>query len=310
MCAYRSHLLLLVQTFPKNLPCSIVFTALTYKTMIIDTADKKNSLGGTLQIWDSEESLSNSYDKTILWRGFGNSLSPDVISLPLLIEENAKLLRSRYLSWIYDLCETRIDGRRLIEHLELRPGFSYWWMTLFAEKCNFAKSPQIDDAIRLMAFDDWERNQSISRIVLVSANQPLSECIRMWCAKLGVAFEWQRIVKRPVCMSWLKRIYHATPHALQALAWLLRYLIDRWPLSGVGLKEWQQTDGRITFFSYLFNLVPDAVKQGRYQSRCWAHLPDVLQLEACKTNCLHLYIKDALLPTSKQAADTIRDFNK
>jgi len=32
--------------------------------------------------------------------------------------------------------------------------------------------------------------------------------------------------------------------------------------------------------------------------------------ENCKTNWLHLYVKDVLLPTSKQAADIIRDFNK
>jgi surface carbohydrate biosynthesis protein (TIGR04326 family) len=271
---------------------------------------KKKHACTSLLIWDTEGEPPEGEWTPVLWREFLFSVQPDAVSIPALIETNADLLRKRYLAWVYELGETIIKGRRLVEHLELRPGFSYWWMTLFAEKCNFSKSTQINDAIRLMAFDEWATNKSISRVVLSTANQPLVECIRLWCTNLGVVFEWQRITKPIAPLSWVKRIYHAAPHTLQALLWLARYLIDRWPLSGVGLKEWQQTDGRITFFSYLFNLVPDAAIQSRYQSRYWAHLPEALQQEACKTNWLHLYVKDELLPTSKQAADTIRAFNK
>jgi surface carbohydrate biosynthesis protein (TIGR04326 family) len=198
----------------------------------------------------------------------------------------------------------------LVEHLQLRPGFSYWWMTLFAEKCNYSKSKHIDDAIRLMAFDEWAKGQSISHVILSTGNHPLAECMRQWCANLGVVFKWQLVAKPQAPLSMLQSVYKMIPNAPQALVWLAYYLIDRWPLKNVGLKEWKQTDGRITFFSYLFHLDTDATKKGYYESRYWAHLPDALQREGCKTNWLHLYVKDVLLPTSKQAADTIRAFNK
>jgi len=264
----------------------------------------------SLLIWDAEGAPPDGEWTSVLWREFVSSEQPDSVSIPSIIETNADLLRKRYLVWVYELGETIIRGRRLVEHLQLRPGFSFWWMTLFAEKCNHSKSKQIEDAIRLMAFDEWATNQSINHVVLSTGNQPLAECIRLWCANLGVVFKWQRVAKLQAPLSWVKRIYYAAPLTLQALAWLVRYLIDRWPLRGVGLKEWKQTDGRITFVSYLFNLVHDADKQSHYQSDYWAHLPDALQQEACKTNWLHLYFKNALLPTSKQAADTIRAFNK
>jgi surface carbohydrate biosynthesis protein (TIGR04326 family) len=264
----------------------------------------------SLLIWDAEGQPPEGEWTPVLWREFLSNAQSDTVSIPAIIETNADLLRKRYLTWVYELGEKSIQGKRLVEHLQLRPGFSYWWMTLFAEKCNYSKSKHIADAIRLMAFDEWATNQSISHVVLSTANQSLAECIRLWCTNLGVVFEWQRITKSIAPLSWVKRIYHEAPHTLQALAWLARYLIDRWQLRGVGLKEWQQSDGRITFFSYLFNLVPDAAIQSRYKSRYWAHLPDALQQEACKTNWLHLYVKDELLPTSKQAADTIRAFNK
>lgn len=245
----------------------------------------------------------------MLWRGFGDGTISGGVSIPRLVEANAAILRTRYLAWIFDLGETRIKGRCLVDHLELRPGFSYWWMTLLAEKCNYEKSPQIEDAIRLMAFDDWAIDRNVSCILLVSVNQSLAECLRLWSMKLGVAFEWQRLPKQSVYLPWMRRIYQFLPHTLQALAGLLHYFVDRWPLRDAGLKEWQETEGRVTFVSYLFNLVPGAAEEGRYESRYWAHLPNELQSEGCKTNWLHLYVKDALFQSAGATADIICDFN-
>jgi surface carbohydrate biosynthesis protein (TIGR04326 family) len=263
----------------------------------------------SLLIWDAEGPPAPGDRTTVLWRSYDTGGRDDVISMPQRVEENAVSLKARYLAWIYELGVTKIKGKRIVDQLELRPGLSYWWMTLFAEKCNFSKSPRIDDAIRLMAFEEWALNRPIGGVVVATANQQLAECIRLWCAGLGAPFEWQRVVTPPVSSSWVRRVYQALPHNLQGLIWSLRYLLDRQPLRGVGLKEWQQADGRTTFFSYSDNWVPDAAKQGHYESLYWAHLPDVLQQAACKTNWLHLYVKDALSPTSKQAADTLRAFN-
>lgn len=235
---------------------------------------------------------------------------PEAVSIPMLVETHADELKARYLEWIYELGEMHIQGRRIVDHLELRPGFSYWWMTLFAEKCNYSKSPQITDAVNLLAFENWANLRSFDHVVLVSANKPLAQCLRSWCVKLGVEFEWQQKVRQSELLSRVKRIYHSIPHFLQALVWLPRYLASRWSLRGTGLKEWQQSDGRVTFISYLFGLTPAATKEGRYEGRYWAHLPDALKSEACKTNWLHLYVEDVLLPTAGKAADTIRHFNE
>jgi surface carbohydrate biosynthesis protein (TIGR04326 family) len=263
----------------------------------------------SLLIWDAEGEPPDGDWIPVLWRELVSNAQPDAVSIPALIETNADLLKKRYLAWVYELGEKSIQGKRLVEHLQLRPGFSYWWMTLFAEKCNYSKSKQIDDAIRLMAFDEWATDKSISHVVLSTGNQSLAECMRLWCVRLGVVFEWQRVAKPQELLSWVKRLYLVAPYSLQALTWLPRYLIDRWPLRGVGLKEWQQSHGCVTFFSYLFNLDPDAAKQGCYKSRYWDHLPDTLQQEACKTNWLHLFVKDELSTSAKQAADTICAFN-
>lgn len=264
----------------------------------------------TVFVWDANGLPPNGDWTLVLWRAFADKTTPDAVSMPGLAEGHAGVFKAAYLGWIYELGECRIGGRRLLDHLEFRPGFSYWWMTLIAEKCNWAKSPQINDAIRLLAFDHWLVGRPVERLVLVSCNGPLADSMQSLCDRKGIALEWRRAKPDAVSVSWSKRIYGSMPHSLQALAWLAIYLIKRWPLRGVGLDEWRRTKGSVTFISYLFNLVPDAVKGGRFESRYWAHLPEVLGREGCDTNWLHIYVSDALLPSAETAADAVRQFNR
>lgn len=263
----------------------------------------------TLLVWDAEGSPPVGDWTVVLWRDFGDSRTPEIVSIPSLVETHAEDLRMRYLAWIYELGERRIQDKRVVEHLELRPGFSAWWMSLMVEM-GYGKSAGIYESIRMMAFENWTTDCFLDHVVLASPNARLAECMRSWSDRSGVAFEWRRISDEAEKPSWTKRLYQFLPHPLQALIWLVRYLFQCWPLRGVGLPEWRKAKGQVTFVSYLFNLVPDAAKEGRFESSYWAHLPDNLQSEGCKTNWLHLYVKDELLPTAEKAADAIRKFNK
>jgi surface carbohydrate biosynthesis protein (TIGR04326 family) len=263
-----------------------------------------------LMIWDVEESPILGDQTLVLWRGFADHQIPNAISIPKLVESNDEKLKNRYLAWIFDLGETSIYGARVVDYLELRPGFSYWWMTLFAEKCNFAKSPQIDNAIRMMAFVDWASAYSINRIELTSANKPLAQCVRLWCKKKGILFEFRHITPQSMQVSWVRQTYRSLPKLLREFLGLLLHIHNRWPLRGVGLNDWQQTNGRISFITYLHNLVPDAANVSKYESSYWAHLPDELRRKGCKSNWYHFYVKDDLLPTAEKAAETIINFNK
>ena len=89
-------------------------------------SDKSEEKLSTLLIWDEEALPEITSGKVALWRSFGDSVSPNIVSIPALVEKNADTLRQRYLAWIYALGETKIQGRSLVDHLELRPGFSYW----------------------------------------------------------------------------------------------------------------------------------------------------------------------------------------
>ena len=91
----------------------------------------------------------------IMWSSYNCGNDKNVVSMPKLVEENSDKLRKQYLSLVYSLGEEKIKGIKLSEYFKINPEFNFWWMTLIAEKCNFAKSPQINDIIKLIMLKDW-----------------------------------------------------------------------------------------------------------------------------------------------------------
>ena len=265
-----------------------------------------------LVIIDSPNAVfSKPFDQLILWQSYDESAFPNAVSIPLLVEKNANYLRSRYLQLIHDLGEVSIENTKLYESLELRPGFSYWWMTLMTEKYNWAKSPSITDVVRLFAFDDWTaHHQNIKSIKLISANPELHECIQNWCQAREIHFNGQKLADKAKANSTLRQVFDKLPHPIQAFIWLLKYLVERWPLRGVGFKEWERGTSQITFISYLFNLQPKAARLGQFKSNYWTELPNVLDEDKIRSSWLHTYVKNSIVPNAKSAAKLIQSFNK
>ena len=262
-----------------------------------------------INIFDTDKPFYEAKKYSVLWQDSDDLELPNSIVIPRIVEENADLLRSRYLAWIHDFGEMDIRGRRLLEYFRIRCNFSYWWMTLLAGKSNWALSPQIEDGIRLLAFIFWAEQRSIEEIKLFSANDALAECLSSWCEKSKIQFEWEKISQPNTQVSVLYSFYSLIPVALQAWIWLVKYVFDRMPLIGAGLREWKRTKGRTTFITYSTNCSADLSFEKRYQNRYWSKLPGVLDDSSCKSNWLHIFVKDDVLPNAKSAAKAIDGFN-
>ena len=242
------------------------------------------------------------------WQSYDSIGSHTNISIPRLVEEDSNSLRSSYLSLIYDLGETKINKKRVIDILEICPGFSFWWMSLLVEKCNYAKSPHINNIIKLMAFKNWLDNNRYNHIRLVSSNVELAKAMQLLCTDLSLSFKWKQLENKIDRISITRQIYNKLPYTLRSILWLVRYLFFRWPLKGVGLDEWRKTPSKTTFVSYLFNLVPNAIEKGEFESRYWTSLPNMLKHST--TNWLHLYVSSSELPDARTARDIVKKFNK
>lgn len=208
--------------------------------------------------------------------------------MPRYLENHAERLRSRYLGFVHDLGEYRIDGRRLVEHLELDGGFSFWWMTWLAEKSPF-KSPRIYDCLRLMALEEIVVAAGPSRLVLHGADRDLALAVGGMSRNLQIEFVWHP--ERPVTKTWsLANAYRALPHALQGLL-SLRHLVMKWRLRTPGIPQWFSGRNAVFLCSYFFHLDPAAGAAGRFHSRQWEGLPAHLRQCGLHSNWIHHYLR-------------------
>jgi surface carbohydrate biosynthesis protein (TIGR04326 family) len=260
-------------------------------------------------IWDSAEPPPNHEGTTVLWRLFASESSTTEVSIPVLIEKNSNLLKTRYLSWIYDLGQAVIQSSKVAGKLQIRENLSYWWMTPLAEKFNYSTSPQITDAIRLMAFDFWASGQTIQEVEFFSSNEELISILQNWCVKKNIVFRSKKIAKQVSKVSIRRRIFNLLPSLIQALLVFSLYVIDRWKFRKVGISDWTESKAKLSFISYLFNFSPSTIGENRFKSPYWADLPDALSCLEKKSNWLHIYIKDSNLPRSVDAVNYLRALN-
>jgi len=202
-----------------------------------------------LLIWDSGHQNDDDAQDVIFWNKYTNSEFDRIFSIPQLVEEKANDLKTKYLSLIYDFGEEKVDGIRIIDHLMIRQNFSYWWMTLITEKCNYAKSPQIVNIIKLMALEDWLLENKYNKLKLKTVDDELAFSISLLAKKLLIDFEWKKENKSNPKKNLLNRFFHSLPNIIQSPIWLMVYLISNWPLKGVGVKEWENTTATSTFIS-------------------------------------------------------------
>lgn len=258
----------------------------------------------TLLIWDSESDAPDHAGLTVLWRAFAGERQRTV-SLPQLVELNADLLRKRYLAWIFDLGQSRVAGSSVIEHLSVRPGFSFWWMTLLAEK-SYGKSSRLFDAVRMMALEDLARETGADKISLATEDPVLTEVITLWCRRSGIDLEYRaplagvRGVSRlnPTKVVWLP---------LRAIMSFTRYLIERWRFR----RSLRDTAGvaSITIVDYLFHLPPQALSDGGPVSGYWTDLVGVLRASSKRVNWRHQFIPHEAVPDAAAAQKIIDQFN-
>ena len=260
-------------------------------------------------IWDSVEPPPIHRGTIVLWRRFASESSTTEVSIHALIEENANSLKTRYLAWIYDLGQAVTQNSNVAGKLQIRENLSYWWMTPLTEKFNYSKSPQITDAVRLMAFDFWASGQTIIKVEFLSSNEELMSSLQDWCAKQNITFSFKKIAKKVSKISTRRRLFNLLPLPIQALVVLALYVIHRWDFRKVGVLEWRESKAKLSFVSYLFNLSPSTIEKNRFKSPYWANLPDDLNCLEKKSNWLHIYIKDSNLPRSIDAANYLRKLN-
>ena len=256
-------------------------------------------------VWDRKGDPPDATAEVLRWQSYADR--PLGTSVPCYLETHAERLRARYLAFIHDLGESRIDGKRIVEHLDLGDGFSFWWMTQLSEKSPF-KSPRLYDCLRLMALEEILLEKKPSGLTLDSPDRILAQAMRRLCQNLRISFTWRSEKKyRP---QWsLRSLYRALPYSMQGVI-SLRHLVTRWPLRRLQKPEWFSGDNVIFLCSYFFNLDPISSAVGSFYPHQWEGLPQYLEKSRKRANWIHHYLVSPAMPDAKTGLGWMRQFNR
>ncbi len=262
-------------------------------------------------IWDSTESPPDFVKDhhVFLWQSY-EDICENTISVPKLIEEKPNFFRNKYLNIIHDLSQVKLFNQTLVSATEIFPGISIWWLSTVFEKCNFSKSPEISDSIKLLAFTDWcEDREKPRSISICSDRKPVVDCLVDWSGKRRIPISIMGAPKMPKARRrrWIVR---KLPHLIQSIAWLALYLLNSKPRLSLTKKHEIDMGSRVTFFSYLFGTPSESISEKEFQSPYWGTLPSTLRADGIRTNWIHIFIKDKSLKSLKAAKKYLRDLNR
>ncbi len=209
-------------------------------------------------------------------------------SIPQYVELNAEILKTKYLEFIHEIGVSVINGKSIIDHLELVPGLSLWWTTLLSEKSLY-KSPYIEDCIKMFALEKVLINDNYSSIVFYGVNDlRVRDSIKILCKNYSVKVIFDsQYDSESSKNSIYKKIYHPFLFVLTGLFFLLRYTVTRWKFKEQKYKKQFYGDNSVCFFSYFINLSESNLKDDIFYSRQWGELPNKLKDFGIRSNWIH-----------------------
>ncbi len=257
-------------------------------------------------IWDLPGDCPHFEGLVLHWR----SLAPPGggISIPAYLETHAVSIRQKYLAFVYELGELQVAGQTVSQHLQDDAGNNFWWMGLIAEKSPF-KTPEIYQALRLLALEQQLISAPPCTLELRSNDVGLAASIKALCLRLRIPFTCK--LQPRTGGALLQRLRQSKLWAdwLQASLFVLLYIWRRWALSRIRPLQWHQGDNAVFFGSYFAHLDLAAVRQGRFESRQWGALPDLLVQNGLRLNWLQNYWPGDAADNSTVALALARRFN-
>jgi surface carbohydrate biosynthesis protein (TIGR04326 family) len=216
----------------------------------------------------------------------------NVHSIPVLVERDAARLRDEYVAWTHDLGAFKVRGRDLRTRLALTGNVSFWWMTLLAEK-EPLRSSGIYRVLKLRAVEWLYLRSGCRGIVYAGADDVLSRTLESWCRTLDHPYRREpRQARRRDSIEGGSSPGKSErfPYVLQA-AW---HLSRRWttrvrPARRRAAMSPRGDSPRATIVTFFPNVDLERTRQGRFWSRYWERLHDLLEQREDAVDWVWLY---------------------
>ena len=239
-------------------------------------------------LWDRDDSPPSTNDIIILWNAFNSSdLIQSLISIPDYIEEHSDRLRSRFLGFVHDVGNSQTGGKTVLEHLQIRPTFSYWWLTLFASK-RWHPNSHVNEAVKIIALEEILADLKWSQILVQSENTYLHSLVKQFT---------QGSSKAP---------NRVTRKLIRACGTLVRQILV---LRSVIPMTTNKDKSDIILFDHLTRFDQDAAIKGEFRSLYWGSLEPMLKERNRQVSWVHQFVKTEQQKSPKDSQKILSTIN-
>ena len=234
-------------------------------------------------LWDRDDLPPATNDYVVLWSSFS---VPDLVhssfSIPDYVEEHSDRLRSRFLAFVHDVGNSQTGGKTVLEHLQIRPSFSYWWLTLFASK-RWHPNSHITEAVKLIALEEILAGFKYSKIYVQSENAHLHSLVGQ-LDQVSRQAPSRKVIKSSQKFKPLLIVRHV----LRASATLVRQIVM---LRNVAPMSIEKLESDILVFDHLVRFDQKAAQNGEFASQYWDSLQPLLQEQNQSVTWIHQFVK-------------------
>ena len=255
----------------------------------------------TVLLWDSDEIPPSTNDCVVLWNSFSvpGSIHSSV-SIPEYVEEHSERLRSRFLGFVHDVGNSQSGAKTVLEHLQIRSAFSYWWLTLFASK-RWHPDSHITEAVKLIALEEVLAGLSYLKIIVQSENASLHSMVGQLADKPP-----HKIATKSTQQFGKFKPLHIAKHNLRAFATLVRQIVV---LRNVVPMTTQKVESDILVFDHLTRFDLDAASNGEFVSQYWDSLQPLLKERNQGVAWIHQFVKTSDQQSPKDAQTILSSMN-
>lgn len=249
----------------------------------------------TALILPRDRQPSGSPELLVLWdahlppEGYGGRW----VSLPDEVRRNRIVLRARFTAWIAEMGCTPVRGRTLAERLLIRPGLSYWWMSVPSEY-SFEESSFAYAVVRLMALTDVAEREGTTAITSALNGRGLNDTLAEWCRTTGRSFDSAQPI--PGSAPTVPRT--RAPRLGAARRWARAWRDARPDTEPARRGRSPDVSDSVLIVDYLAHV--DRGPLGP-RSRYWASLPELLRRRGAEIEWLHLFVPTPTTPTTADA---------
>ncbi|MCW7462958.1 TIGR04326 family surface carbohydrate biosynthesis protein [Leptospira limi] len=268
--------------------------------------NNKDSNSTTVLIWDQTDPPPKFEGITLLWNEFLEDKNSNLFSIPRLVEQNSDKYREFYLGLAHDLGEFKIKGRMIVDWLEIKPGLSFWWMTLIVEN-NYGKTLEIPNRIKFFALFDFLENREVNTLKIVTGNKLLYKSVKEYAAEKKVNFKFN-FNDSSLAKSVFERIYSYFPLFSKVVLFFLHYTLIRWRFLFNSKQKYKPA--KYVFINYFLNFSLGIEKGTPFSSDYWGKIIPALNQANISTHWLHFYVDYNLLPTVNKAVSLTKSFTQ